>query len=152
MTETAPSRQPRLTDVPSATPEADRARPGLGYVWRFWAVVVVFSAIVLVRSAAVGVPVRDPDGQMFQGRLTKALVLLVVIALLEAVVRAARGGWRPGKVVRHLRERWTGQRLLLVLTGLVGYTLVLEFATGPDADQPSSVSLSSRVSLRLPAL
>jgi membrane-associated phospholipid phosphatase len=124
MTETAPSRRPRLTDVPSATPEPGAERTGLGYVWRFWAVVVVFGAIVLARSAAVGVPVRDPDGQMFQGRLTKALVMLVVIALLEAVIRAAKGGWRPGKVVAHLRERWTGQRLLLVLTGLVGYHLV----------------------------
>jgi membrane-associated phospholipid phosphatase len=93
-------------------------------VWRLWAVVVLFAAVVLARSAAVGVPVRDPDGQMFRDRLLKALVMLLVIALVEASVRAARGGWRPGKVLHHLRERWTAQRLTLVVTGLVGYHVV----------------------------
>ncbi len=49
MTETAPSRRPRLTDVPSATTEDGRATEGLAFVWRFWAVVVLFGAIVLAR-------------------------------------------------------------------------------------------------------
>jgi membrane-associated phospholipid phosphatase len=124
MTETAPSRRPRLTDVPSATPEAGRRSEGLGFVWRLWAVVILFSAVVLARSAAVGVPLRDPDGQMFRDRLIKALVMLLVIALVDASVRAAKGGWRPGKVVQQLRTRWTRQRTALVLTGLVGYHLV----------------------------
>ncbi len=124
MTETAPTRRPRLTDVPSATPEVGRAPQGLGFVWRLWAVIVLFSAVVLARSAAVGVPIRDPDGQMFRDRLLKALAFLVVIALVEATVRAAKGGWRPAKVLANLRERWTRQRIALVATGLVGYHLV----------------------------
>ena len=124
MTETAPTRRPRLTDVPSATPEAGHEPRGLGFVWRLWAVIVLFSAVVLARSAAVGVPVRDPDGQMFRDRLIKAVVFLVVIALVEAVVRSGRRWWRPGSVFGKLRERWTPQRIALVATGLVGYHLV----------------------------
>jgi hypothetical protein len=123
MTETAPTRRPRLTDVPSATPQT--AEPtGHGYVWRLWALVVVFSAVVLARSAALGIPVRDPEGAMFRGRLTKALALLVLVALIEAVVRARRGGWSWRNVVRQLRARWTNERILLISTGLVGYHLV----------------------------
>ena len=124
MTETAPSRRPRLTDVPSATPEVGQEPQGLGFVWRLWAVIVLFSAVVLARSAAVGVPIRDPDGQMFRDRLLKALAFLVIIALAEAVVRSRRRWWRPGTVFRKLRERWTTQRILLIGTGLVGYHVV----------------------------
>jgi membrane-associated phospholipid phosphatase len=122
MTETAPSRRSRLTDVPSASP--DEREGGHGFVWRFWVVVVLWAAIVAERSAALGVPVRDPEGQMFRDRLVKALVFLVVIALAEAVVRARPWGWSWRNVVRVLRERWTASRLLLVVTGLVGYHVV----------------------------
>ena len=122
MTETAPTRRTRLTDVPSAY--ADERDSGFGYVWRYWAVVVLFAAVAAERSAALGIGVRDPEGQMFRNRLAKALVFLVVIALVEAVVRARRRGWSPRHVVAVLRERWTGQRLVLVLTGLVGYHVV----------------------------
>ena len=93
-------------------------------MWRFWVVVVLWAAVVAERSAALGIPVRDPEGQMFRGRLAKALVFLVVIALVEGVVRARSRGWSLRNVARVLRERWTGQRVLLVVTGLVGYHLV----------------------------
>jgi membrane-associated phospholipid phosphatase len=126
MTDTAPTRRSRLTDVPSASP--DEREIGHGFVWRFWIVVVLWAAVVAERSAALGIPVRDPDGQMFRGRLAKALVFLAVIALVEAVVRARSHGQSRGWSVRNvaavLRERWTRHRLLLVLTGLVGYHVV----------------------------
>jgi len=77
MTETAPTRRTRLTDVPSAY--ADERDSGFGYVWRYWAVVVLFAAVTAERSAALGIGVRDPEGQMFLNRLAKALVFLVVI-------------------------------------------------------------------------
>jgi membrane-associated phospholipid phosphatase len=124
MTDTAPTRRRRLTDVPSATPEAAREPRGLGFVWRLWAVIVVFSVVVLARSAAVGVPLRDPEGQMLRDRLIKAVAFLAAIALAEAVLRSGRRWWRPGSVFRKLRERWTTQRIVLVLTGLVGYHIV----------------------------
>jgi membrane-associated phospholipid phosphatase len=124
MTETAPTRRPRLTDVPSATPESVEERPGLGFVWRLWAVVALFSVVVLERLAALGIPLRDPEGQYFRDRITKALVILLVLAVAEAVVRALRTdrSWRG--VARHLRERWTPQRLALVVTGLLAYSIV----------------------------
>jgi hypothetical protein len=126
MTDTAPTRRSRLTDVPSASP--DERETGHGFVWRFWIVVVLWAAVVAERSAALGIPVRDPDGQMFRNRLAKALVFLAVIALVEAVVRARSHGQSRGWSVRNvagvLRERWTRHRLLLVLTGLVGYHVV----------------------------
>ncbi len=121
MTDTASTRQTRLTDVPSTDVES---ATGSGFVWRFWIVVALWVAIVLERSAALGVPVRDPEGQMFLGRLTKALVFLLVIALAEAVVRSRSRGWSVGNVLRVLRERWTGARLALVVSGLLGYHLV----------------------------
>ncbi len=122
MTETAPSRRPRLTDVPS--PDLDDTTSGHGFVWRFWVVVVLWAAVVAERSAALGIPVRDPEGQMFRNRLTKALVFLVLIALAEALVRARARGWSPRSVLQVLRERWTAQRVLLVVSGLVGYHVV----------------------------
>jgi membrane-associated phospholipid phosphatase len=124
MTETAPSRRTRLTDVQSATPEDTEAGLGLGFVWRLWALVAIFSAIVLARSATFGVPVRDPDGQMFTIRLAKALGFLLVLAIGEAVFRAGRRGWSPRVVLGKLRERWTAARITLVLSGLVGYHVV----------------------------
>lgn len=122
MTETTPTRRQRLTDVPTTAP--DERSAGTGFVWRFWLVVLLWAAIVAERSAALGIGVRDPDGQMFRNRLTKALVFLAVIALAEAVIRARSRGWSLRNVGRVLRERWTLNRLLLVVSGLVGYHIV----------------------------
>jgi membrane-associated phospholipid phosphatase len=87
-------------------------------------VVVLWAAVVAERSIALGIPVRDPEGQMFRGRLAKALVFLVVIALVEGVVRARSRGWSLRNVAAVLRERWSVQRVLLVVSGLVGYHVV----------------------------
>jgi hypothetical protein len=122
MTDTAPTRRQRLTDVPSAAP--DERPDGYGFVWRFWLVVALWVAIVAERSAALGIGVRDPEGQMFRNRLGKALLFLAVIALAEAVIRARRRGWSLRSLGAVLRERWTVNRLLLVVSGLVGYHLV----------------------------
>jgi membrane-associated phospholipid phosphatase len=126
MTETAPTRRSRLTDVSSASP--DQRTTGSGFVWRFWIVVALWVAVVAERSAALGIPVRDPEGQMFANRLLKALAFLVVIVVAEGVVRARmrrapRGGFLRD-VGRVLRERWSGNRLVLVVSGLVGYHVV----------------------------
>ena len=122
MTETAPSRRSRLTEVPSASLEQQRT--GLGFVWRLWAVVAVFSLVVLVRSAQLGIPLRDPEGQYFSDRIIKALVILLILAVAEAVVRALRSdrSWRG--LGRTLRERWTAGRVALVVTGLLAYHIV----------------------------
>jgi membrane-associated phospholipid phosphatase len=122
MTDIARTRRPRLTDVPTTAP--DERPAGTGYVWRFWLVVALWVALVAERSAALGIGVRDPEGQMFRNRLAKALAFLAVIALAEAVVRARRRGWSLRNLGHVLRERWTAHRLVLVVSGLVGYHLV----------------------------
>jgi membrane-associated phospholipid phosphatase len=78
-------------------------------------------------SHHVGVPLRDPDGKIFRGRLASAVVLLAVLSVLEAAWRS----WRAGGSWRSLRgapaawrERWTYQRGVLAVSGLVAYHAV----------------------------
>ena len=95
------------------------------WVAGIWVMVAVFAAITAAWSHHVGVPLRDPDGQMFRGRLTSALVLLTVLVLLDTVVRSRRTGQlSPRGLVRVLRERWWWQRLAVAVSGLVAYHLV----------------------------
>lgn len=93
-----------------------------------WSIVAVFAIITFARSQQVGIPLRDPDGRMFSGRLQSAVTLGLVLVAVDAVVRTlwrrrtARGffpaAWRT------VRERWTLRRTALVLSGLLGYHVV----------------------------
>jgi hypothetical protein len=92
-----------------------------------WALTAVFASIALLRSEHLGIPLRDPGGAMFRGRLTTAVTILVVLALADALVRGVRTAplrWSLPEAVRHLRGRWTWQRLLLVASGLLAYHVV----------------------------
>ena len=92
-----------------------------------WALAVLFASVALLRSEHVGVPCRDPDGAMFRGRLGTAAVILVALALADGLVRGLRTGplsWSWADVGRHLRRRWTSQRVLLVSSGLVAYHVI----------------------------
>jgi membrane-associated phospholipid phosphatase len=89
-----------------------------------WSVALVFGAVTFARSEQVGIPLRDPDGAMFRVRLASAAVLLVVLAVGDAVVRSARPGWSWRRVVDRLRLRWTPRRAALVASGLVAYHVV----------------------------
>lgn len=93
-----------------------------------WTMAAAFAVITLARSEIVGVPLRDPGGRMFSGRLQSALTLLLVLVVIDAAVRAVRerrsvrglvGGFWPA-----LRERWTLRRTALAVSGLVGYHVV----------------------------
>ena len=100
--------------------------------WRItavlWAVAAVFGVIAIARAEQVGIPFRDPHGQMFRGRLLKAVELLVVLAVLDCVVRglwrhrALRGSVRA--VGRAFRDKWTLRRIGLVASGLLAYHVV----------------------------
>jgi membrane-associated phospholipid phosphatase len=93
-----------------------------------WSIVAVFAIITFARSQQVDIPMRDPGGRMFSGRLQSAVTLGLVLVALDTVVRTLwrdRGlrGFLPA-AWRTLRERWTLRRTSLVLSGLVGYHVV----------------------------
>ena len=91
---------------------------------RLWAVVAVFAVITAARSFHLDIPLRDPDGIIFRKRLITAVVIMVVFALVEAVVRTGRRGWTPRRAFATLREKWTRERILLAGTGLLAYHFV----------------------------
>lgn len=109
------------------TSGATTGREALRLTSWVWALAAVFASVALLRSEHLGIPLRDPGGAMFRGRLTTAVTILVVLALADALVRGVRTGplrWSLPEAVRHLRRRWTPQRLLLVGSGLLAYHVV----------------------------
>lgn len=81
--------------------------------------------ITLVRSSQVGIPLRDPHGEILRNRLLISAGILVVLAVIDAIRRTPRGlRRRPAEVGRVLRHRWTGRRLVLASSGLLAYHLV----------------------------
>lgn len=112
-----------LLPAPAASDER-RRDSALRYASGVWLLVVVFGAVAMWRSAVVDVPFKDPDGRIFRDRLTMALVLLVVAGLLDVGWRTQRAGWSRSELVRQVRERWSGDRVALALTGLAAYHLV----------------------------
>ena len=98
-------------------PSASEGR--YGWVLWVWVVAVAFAAVTLVRSAQVDIPLRDPHGAVLRNRLALSVGLCVVLALLDAAVRARREP--PAGVVRVLRRRWTGRRLALTASALLAY-------------------------------
>ncbi len=81
--------------------------------------------LAVVASQALGLPIRDPEG--FLGPAWTRLPLLVLGAFLADVL--PRALWRSrGRVSRLLdeartitREHWTGERVTLVVIGLVSF-------------------------------
>ena len=72
-------------------------------------------AAAVARHHAAGVPLRDPGGVTLRPRCSIAVVLAVVLARLDVVVRAARRYHRPPAVAARpcaavRRERWTAGR------------------------------------------
>ena len=99
---------------------------GLGdvrWVAGVWVLVAVFALVTAIWSARVGVPLRDPGGRMFRGRLTSALTLFAILAFVDALWRAHRGS-SVLRVPHVLRERWPAHRLVLAVSGLVAYHAV----------------------------
>ncbi len=98
--------------------------PDRHWVTRTWVLVAVFLCVTLWRSHQVGIPLRDPHGEIFASRLAISCGLFVLLVTLDAGVRAQRhyGGWRSLRTA--VRERWPRHRLVLALTGLLAYHLV----------------------------
>jgi membrane-associated phospholipid phosphatase len=100
--------------------------PGEGYWWvaPVWTLVVLFAMVTAAGSHHFGVPVRDPNGAWLLRRVGISLGLFVLLALVDAGVRASRPGWTLSGTIDALRGRWTGGRLALAMTGLLAYHVV----------------------------
>lgn len=110
--------------APAATAAPDPDRLGLRPLLVLWGVVVVFGAITLARSAAVGIPIRDPHHGIFLIRLGISLALWPAIAVVDAVLRTGPGRPSLAATAAVLRRRWTPVRIALVGSGLVAFQLV----------------------------
>ncbi len=117
---------------PGMETRADGGRRDRTWLIGVWVMVVAFAALTVLRSNQVGVPLRDPEGRMFSGRITSALVLLAALIVVDSLMRAWRrrggGGRGPVGLLRDafhlLRDKWSPERLVLVVSGLLAYHLV----------------------------
>ena len=114
----APSRLRTPQHEPPADPVSQRWLIG------GWIVVALFAAVTAWRSEVVEIPLRDPGGRMFQGRLTSALVLFGVLVAVDVAVRSLRAGTGLRGMLTMLRLRWLGPRLAAALSGLLAYHVV----------------------------
>lgn len=89
-----------------------------------WVLAIVFTGVALWRSQVIDIPMRDPKGALFSGRLLAAARFALILIVLDSLVRAvrARRAGRPGWGA--VRARWTASRLTLVAGGLLAYHLV----------------------------
>ena len=100
------------------------ARQVLRWVAGVWAVAAAFVVVTAFWSHHVDIPLRDPAGKMFRGRLASALVLFAILTAVDVLLRAHRGGWSIRGTLRTVRERCSPQRLALAVSGLLAYHVV----------------------------
>ena len=91
---------------------------------RVWPLVGLFAAVTVIESVRVGIPLRDPHGNILRDRVGLSLCLFVALALVDAVLRAGRRRSSVRGVLLVLRSRWPWRRLLLALLALAAYYLV----------------------------
>ena len=96
------------------------------YLWwaGIWIIAAAFGVVTAVKSEAVDIPLRDPSGAMFRGRLVSMAVLLVVFAAADVVIRAVRSGFSPRQLAATARERLTPVRLILIAAALLAYQII----------------------------
>ena len=122
-----PDRTDRSSERRTSPDEPSR-REALRLSVVLWSIAGVFALITVARSQQVDIPLRDPGGRMFSGRLQSAFTLGLILVAVDA---AARTLWRNRTLrgflpttLRTLRERWTRRRTALAVSGLVGYHVV----------------------------
>ena len=119
-----PSPFPIVAGSPVGDDGAADVEPDHRWLLRIWAVVAVFGAITLWRSHVVGIPLRDPHGEILRSRVAITVGVFAVLALLDAVRRTPRGSRRSAWSLAMLRRRWPLRRLGLAACGLLAYHLV----------------------------
>ena len=101
-------------------PPARVRRGYLGAAVRLWAVVIAFVSVAILRSAAVGVPFRDPRGEYLRGRLVLTVGAFVLLVVVDGIVRARRRT-DPRSVLASVRRRWDARRLVAAAGMLLAY-------------------------------
>jgi len=96
-------------------------REDLRWVGPVAAVVGVFLAVTLLRSAHVGIPLRDPHGDILLDRIAISLGLFVVYGVVDALVRTRRMGMPLRRTWSVAHARWTPRRLVLAMGALAAY-------------------------------
>lgn len=89
-----------------------------------WLTVLAFGVVAVVWSHHVDVGFRDPNGRVFMDKITSSLTGLVVALVADAAYRWWRAPRGQRSVASVLRERWSPQRLALMVSGLLAYHLV----------------------------
>jgi predicted outer membrane lipoprotein len=120
----APPRGRRRVRRTGGDREPDTDLTDLRWVVGVWLLVLAFGVVTAIWSEHVGVPLRDPRGQMFQDKLRSALELFVLLVLADALVRTL---WTTGSLegaFDTLRRRWPWRRVALAVSGLVAYHIV----------------------------
>jgi membrane-associated phospholipid phosphatase len=112
--------------APGVDVASERGQRSRGPWWAvgIWLIAAGFGIVTAVKSEAIGIPLRDPSGSMFRGRLTYALVLFAIFAVVDVGVRAARVGFSRRSAVAVARERLSVGRVVLIATGLVAYQTI----------------------------
>jgi membrane-associated phospholipid phosphatase len=112
--------------VQSATSDGAGRERDRGPVWwvGIWAIAAVFGVVTAIKSQAVGIPLRDPHGSMFRGRLISMAELLAMFAVADVAIRAARNGLSRRTLATAARERLAPIRLALIVAALVAYQII----------------------------
>jgi hypothetical protein len=94
---------------------------GTGWMLRLWVVVAVFVVVALVRSVQVGIPFRDPHGDIWWTRIGISVGTFAVYVVAHAVWRARRLGLGREGVLPLLRRTWPLHRLVGAAGLLLAY-------------------------------
>ena len=111
-----------LSDAPVQRTQT-AAGPGHDLRWLIpiVATVTVFVGLTLLRSAQVGIPLRDPRGDILLDRVAISLGLLIVLGVVDALWRTRRLGLPVRRTWSVAHARWTPYRVGLALGALAAY-------------------------------
>lgn len=116
-------RNTHLDNVTATGSAPSTLREDARWLGPLWAVVGSFFVLALVRSVAIGIPFRDPRGDILLSRVGISLGLFLIYVPVDAALRSCRAGSRLRGTWRVARSRWTRRRLVLALGALAAYHL-----------------------------